>query len=181
MYQISNAEYSVLSILMECEVASGYEINQIVEARGFREWADIGKTSVYTALKKLEHSDLIKGDLNRSKSGRGPVGRSFAVTATGSSLFVAETAQGLSTSREREPFFALAMAGSFVLSRPELSSLLQQRVLMLESEQDRIRRHMPPGDGLAFEAHLLFEYTFSRIRAEISFTKQVINELGEYV
>jgi DNA-binding PadR family transcriptional regulator len=177
MYQITNPEYSILVTLLERGQASGYEINRIVEARGFREWADIGKTSVYSALKKLENKGLVEGRLNRSKTGKGPVGRNFIVTDTGASLFLEETKSALSMSRERERYFALGMAGSFVLSRTILKDLLEQRVAMLKSEYERISGRASTEERMTFEAQLLFEYTYSRILAEVSFTEKVIAKL----
>lgn len=179
MYRITNAEYSILAILLERGRATGYEIDKIVEARGFREWAAIGKTSVYVALKKLEHKGLAEGKLNRSKTGKGPAGRQFSVTKAGSSLFREETKRALATSREREHYFALGIAGSFVLSQPVFKHSLEKRVDMLEGEYERISRRMLSEESLTLQAQLLFDYTLSRIRAEISFTNETMSKLME--
>jgi hypothetical protein len=88
-----------------------------------------------------------------------------------------ETKSALSMSRERERYFALGMAGSFVLSRTILKDLLEQRVAMLKSEYERISGRASTEERMTFEAQLLFEYTYSRILAEVSFTEKVIAKL----
>ena len=39
----------------------GYEINQILEEFGYREWVDIKFSSIYKALSELEKKGLVKG------------------------------------------------------------------------------------------------------------------------
>jgi hypothetical protein len=131
------------------------------------------------ALKKLEHKGLAEGKLNRSKTGKGPAGRQFSVTKAGSSLFLEETKRALATSRERDHYFALGIAGSFVLSQPVFKHSLEKRVDMLEGEYERISRRMLSEESLTLQAQLLFDYTLSRIRAEVSFTNETMSKLME--
>jgi DNA-binding PadR family transcriptional regulator len=38
----------------------GYEIERVIEERGMREWTEIGFSSIYYLLKKLEREGLIE-------------------------------------------------------------------------------------------------------------------------
>lgn len=48
---ITNVEFMLLQIICERKEASGYEINQLIKERGYREWVDMGTTSIYVGLK----------------------------------------------------------------------------------------------------------------------------------
>ena len=53
---MTNAELAILSLIGESP-RHGYEIEQVIEARGMREWTEIGFSSIYYLLKKLEKAD----------------------------------------------------------------------------------------------------------------------------
>ncbi|HIP96867.1 MAG TPA: hypothetical protein EYH32_06595 [Anaerolineae bacterium] len=50
---MTNAELAILSLIAE-QPRHGYEIEQVIEERRMREWTEIGFTSIYYLLKKLE-------------------------------------------------------------------------------------------------------------------------------
>ena len=54
---MTNAELAILSLVAE-EPRHGYDIEQVIEARGMRDWTEIGFSSIYYLLKKLEKSGL---------------------------------------------------------------------------------------------------------------------------
>lgn len=174
MYKISNAEYALLMIIIEKKNASGYEINEIIQSRGFYEWADIGTTSIYNGLKKLEKKGLAQSKLDVQKSGKGPVGYKFHITEKGYELFSEETIMGLSRSRERERFFALAMAGSSILNNETIDLCLNERIEFLKSENKRLKEKIKNQDRLNQTAKLLFDYALHQINAEIRFIQKIL-------
>jgi DNA-binding PadR family transcriptional regulator len=111
MRNVTNVEMVLLQIIAEKEGISGYGINQIVKERGYREWADIGMTSIYVGLKKLEDKKLVKSKINTSKTGKGPMPKIFYLTEKGKEVLSAEVLLILSGSRERERIFDLGVAG----------------------------------------------------------------------
>jgi DNA-binding PadR family transcriptional regulator len=179
MYTITNSEYSILVILAELKTCSGYEINNVIQERGFQEWADIGTTSIYNGLKKMEKKGLVESRIDLEKSGKGPVGYKYTVTSDGYNLLITETKTALSKSRERERFFALGIAGSFCINRNEFVTCLNNRLDMLKNEQKRIRSIVQQHDNLNLQAKLLFEYTFHQIKSEIKYTTETINKIKE--
>lgn len=73
MHPISNVEFMLLQMIEECSQASGYDIKKLVERRGYREWANIGMTSIYGGLKKLRDKGWIIPEEFSGKSGKGPM------------------------------------------------------------------------------------------------------------
>ena len=50
---MTNAELAILSLVAE-QPRHGYEIENVIEQRGMRAWTEIGFSSIYYILKKLE-------------------------------------------------------------------------------------------------------------------------------
>ena len=49
---MTNAELAILSLIAQ-QPCHGYEIEQIIEERGMREWTEVGFSSIYYLLKKM--------------------------------------------------------------------------------------------------------------------------------
>ena len=56
MNRISNIEAAILGLLCE-RPQYGYEIEKIIEKRNMRNWTEIGFSSIYYILKKLEEKE----------------------------------------------------------------------------------------------------------------------------
>ena len=51
--KMTNAEFAILSLIVE-QPRHGYEIEQVIEERGMRNWTEVGFSSIYYILNKLE-------------------------------------------------------------------------------------------------------------------------------
>ena len=51
---LTNVETALLQLIGEKKLVSGYELNALIEERGYRNWVGIGKTSIYNTLLKLK-------------------------------------------------------------------------------------------------------------------------------
>ncbi|UUZ79330.1 PadR family transcriptional regulator [Paenibacillus sp. P26] len=110
MNQLSNAEFMLLQLIAECKQASGYEINKLIDRRGYREWANIGTTSIYAGLKKLNDKGMIESEDAGEKSGKGPMPTRYVITEAGMTTLRKEVISDLSSSRERDNRFDLGFA-----------------------------------------------------------------------
>ena len=77
---MTNAELAILSLVAE-EPRHGYEIERVIEERGMREWTEVGFSSIYYLLKKLEQKGLVEGRL--AEAARGPARKVYQVTPAG--------------------------------------------------------------------------------------------------
>ena len=59
---MTNAELAILSLVAE-QPRHGYEIESVIEQRGMRAWTEIGFSSIYYILKKLEKAGLIAAEI----------------------------------------------------------------------------------------------------------------------
>ena len=76
---ISNPELTILSLVAQgCEY--GYEIEQVIQDRNMRAWTEIGFSSIYRILNKLEEKGLVDSKPGE-KQGRGPSRKVYELTS----------------------------------------------------------------------------------------------------
>ena len=76
---LSDADIVVLSLLAE-QPLHGYDLDRVIEQRGYRQWTSLAFSSVYYVLKRLAERGLVEPD--EGSTGRRTV---FRVTGTGHS------------------------------------------------------------------------------------------------
>ena len=86
---LSASHFLVLALLAEGE-AHGYKLERMAKQRGLRHWADVGRSSIYQALKQLEREGLAS---SRLAQGEGPSRKVYRITDLGSQVLSA-TARG---------------------------------------------------------------------------------------
>ena len=83
---MTNAELAVLSLVAE-RPRHGYEIDQVIKERGMRDWTEVGFSSIYYLLKKLERDGQIEGRLEETQ--RGPARKVYHITEAGRAALIA--------------------------------------------------------------------------------------------
>lgn len=107
----------------------GYEINQILDHRGYRNWVDIKMSSVYKALNELEKRGLISG--RKSDSGLQPAKKTYMITSKGRRELKTQVTQCLSNPPQAHTMFDLGMSAIWALTKPEaLTALRNYRDLL---------------------------------------------------
>ncbi len=174
---MTNAELAILSLIAEVP-RHGYEIEQIIETRGMREWTEIGFSSIYYLLKKLEKAGLIESQL-RPSEGRGPARRVYQVTAEGRAALNEATLEALAQPKQSYPPILLGMANLPIVSREQAAvALLSYReglVERLEHVAARAESQRPLPDHV----EMLFSYSLTMIETEKNWVESVIQKLKE--
>ena len=172
---MTNAELAILSLIAEVP-SHGYEIEQRIETRGMREWTEIGFSSIYYLLKKLEKAGLIESQL-RPSEGRGPVRRVYQVTAKGRAALNVATLEALALPKQSYPPILLGMANLPIVSRDQAAvALLSYRdglVERLEHVAARAESQRPLPDHV----EMLFNYSLTMIESEKNWVESVIQKL----
>lgn len=75
---LTPAELTVLGLLIE-QPRHGYELEQVIEDRGIRQWTDVGFSSIYYLMKKLQSAGLVRS----SQAGATTSRRVYSVTSAG--------------------------------------------------------------------------------------------------
>jgi DNA-binding PadR family transcriptional regulator len=169
----------LLQIIAEKEGISGYGINHIVKERAYREWADIGMTSIYVGLKKLENRKLVKFKIQTSKIGKGPMPKIFFLTEKGKEVLSTEVLLVLSASRERERVFDLGVAGIPLVASKKVKEALLERKKFLNEHLDKIHEKFRKDGGLQLPVHTryVFKHPVYLIENELKFIDELIKEI----
>lgn len=99
---MTNAELAVLSLVVECP-RHAYEVERTVAERGMRDWTDVGFSSIYYLLRKMERAGLVEGR-GDSRKGRGPARVIYAPTSAGMAAWQEASLGALATPEAKTPF-----------------------------------------------------------------------------
>ena len=173
---LTNAEFALVSLLAERPL-HGYAIEQMVEQRGMRHWTEIGFSSIYFLLKKLEARGLAE-ILEAAPSGR-RTPKTYRLTKEGERAHREETRRALA--EPDLPFSALplGLANWPALPPEEAVAALRARRNALDirlSDLDARRRAQEP---LPAFVHAMFDYSATMIAAERNWLAEAITLLSE--
>ncbi|WP_138754497.1 helix-turn-helix transcriptional regulator [Paenibacillus sinopodophylli] len=179
MNRLSNVEFMLLHIIAESKQASGYQINKLIELRGYREWANIGTTSIYSGLQKLKEKQLIRSEDAGHKTGKGPSPSMYVLMEAGLETLRNEIIISLSTTRERDNRFDLGVGALPFIGKHEAAAALGKRNDFLEETLRSIyeKYESQGGDRLPLHVRALFLHPMSLIRHEQTFVAELISEL----
>ncbi|MBZ0281110.1 MAG: PadR family transcriptional regulator [Anaerolineae bacterium] len=118
---MTDAELTILSLVAEGP-RHGYEIQQIIDERGLREWLTIGFSSIYYILNKLERQNMLTSELR--PDGRGPARKVYAITEGGSGILQTAVAELLRQPRSLGSGFELGLANLNALKPRQVYKVL---------------------------------------------------------
>ncbi len=172
---MTNAELAILSLIAE-KPCHGYQIERIIEARGMRDWTEVGFSSIYYLLKKLEQAGMIESRLEQSE-GQGPARKVYQITEIGREAHVSATLAALSEPGRCYTPFLLGMSNlPAIPPRQALEALqwyrdhLSERQAALEAKVE-IQRPLPG------YVEAMFDYSLNLIRAEMAWIEKFITQV----
>ncbi len=159
--ELTPAELTVLGLIIE-RPQHGYDLEQVIERRGIRQWTDIGFSSIYYLLGKLEKRGLVEvprapaAAKSRRVFHATPEGRRVAAAAA--LAFVAEV-------RPVAHPVLVGLANLPLFPAERYAQALHTRLAQLEARIAEVRaaqRHAPP----VLPAQEVFSYSLSLMEAE---------------
>jgi DNA-binding PadR family transcriptional regulator len=169
----------LLSLLAE-QPMHGYQANLELERRQVQDWAGVSRPQVYYSLEKLARLGLIK-ETGDPEPALGPERRIFGTTAKGrAALADALEREDWTNQRDRPPFLTW-MALSWQASPGIVLKQLQRRQKFLQGELHReleTLRAVEKEVGHGFhEAVWMIKLVIEQLRTELSWLREVVNEL----
>ena len=171
---MTNAELAVLSLIIE-QPRHGYEIERVIEERGMREWTEIGFSSIYYLLKKMEGEGLIAGQLQEAE--RGPVRKVYQATPAGKGAYHAAVLEALAVPRRWVSTLLLGLAGLPDVSRAEAVTALRQYRSALADRRDHVQANWNRQRPMPGFVETLFDYSVTMIQAEIEWLEDLISKM----
>lgn len=172
---MTNAELAILSLIAE-QPRHGYKIEEVIKSRGMRAWTDIGFSSIYYLLNKLEKNDFITSR-QQQPEGKRPARKVYSITEQGREVYIEAALTALSTPQSGSSPFLLGMSNLPALPRSQALSALktyaarngERLARMLESAQ--AQRPLPP------VAEAMFDYSRVMAEAELNWVNGYIQQL----
>lgn len=159
--ELTDSELLVLGLVAEMP-RHGYELEQIIEERGMREWTQIGFSSIYYVLGKLEGRGLVKAGL----PARAKAKKSYEITSTGKEALVAQTLATLRSVQPAYPSLLLGMIHWSVLTRDQALEALKTRKSAVAEELDRLERIHFEQQPLPDYVDAVFEFSLGQLKAQ---------------
>jgi DNA-binding PadR family transcriptional regulator len=172
----TNAELAILTLLAE-QPRHGYEIEAVIEERGMREWTEIGFSSIYYVLKKLEKAGLVQGRL--AQTGQGPARKVYEVTPAGRDELRAAVLDALSAPRRCYLPLQLGLANLPGVPPEEALAALRQYRDALAERLAGVRARWEAQQPLPYFVEAMFTHSVALIEAELAWIKEFIRELGK--
>ena len=162
--ELTPAELTVLGLIVE-HPRHGYDLEQVIERRGIRQWTDIGFSSIYYVLAKLEKRGLIEAAEGRSgvKSRR-----VFQATAEGWQIAADEAVAFIADLRAVPHPVLVGLANLPLVSERAYDEALRSRLTQLEARIASVTEAERSQAPLPRPAREVFSYSLSLLEAERS-------------
>ena len=164
----SDADIVLLSLLAE-QPRHGYDLDRVIEQRGYRQWTSLAFSSVYYLLKRLSERGLLEPD--QGSQGRRTV---FRVTEAGRRELRQAAGERVLAPAPPSAGVLPALNAYSRLDDPALAALLAQRAEALLGRLDELRALRAQVD----EEHALaiFDYEILRQEADLAWTRSLLKE-----
>jgi DNA-binding PadR family transcriptional regulator len=174
---MTKAELAILGLVAE-KPRHGYEIEGVIEARGMRDWTEIGFSSIYYILRKLEDKGLVTSQM-QEPSGRGPARKVFQVTEEGQQIWYQETLKTLNTPEPSPTPFLLGMSALPAFPTGEAIQALEEYREKLIENRDELKQRWEEQavEPLPYFVDAMFDYGVAMIEAEIEWITAFIQRI----
>ncbi len=174
---MTNAELAVLSLVAQ-QPRHGYEIEQVIEERGMRRWTEVGFSSIYFLLKKLEKGGFIEGRLEKTE--RGPARKVYHATKTGQEAFHAAIIEVLSVPQPSPRPLMLGLANLPSLSTEEALTALSQYRKHLTEKREILRTVLESNlQSHPYFVDAMFELGLMVMQAELEWVEKFTRQIQE--
>ncbi len=172
--RLTQSEFAVLGLLAE-QPRHGYDLEQVIEERGMREWTELAFSSIYYVLKKLEERKLIEA-APRAEAGAG-TRKVFRLTSAAGRVLREVTLKFLAEPHPVYPSVLLGLGNWPCAAPQEAIEALQQRRTKLRCEMDRLTaksRSLP--DQPVF-VEVLFDFSITQLISELAWLETALEKL----
>lgn len=161
---MTGAELTVLGLLVE-QPRHGYELEEVISARGMREWTEIGFSSIYYLLGRLRDRGLIT-EVDSPRGGRGKARRVYDATPDGRAACASAAEAALAEVRPVFPPLLVGLANQPVIPPDRLRDALAARARALEGQIARVRAAAEAQPGMPPFVRAIFDYSLGLLEAE---------------
>jgi DNA-binding PadR family transcriptional regulator len=161
---LTSAELTLLGLLVE-KPRHGYELDEVISARGMREWTEIGFSSIYYLLARLRDRGLI-AEIDTTRGARGKARRIYGPTAEGRRACARAAEAAVAELRPVFPPLLVGLANQPVIPPDRLRAALDRRAAALAEKIAAIGATRDAQPGMPGFVRAIFDHTLSQLTAE---------------
>jgi len=166
---LSNSELLILGLISEMP-RHGYELETVIDKRGMREWTQIGFSSIYYTLGKLNNKGYITAETPESEKSK----KRYSITGKGTHVLKNQAIRALKTLQPSYPSLLLGMIHIPTLSQEQVVEALRDRRDALSAELERIKGIHFDQQPLPDYIDAVFEYSINQLNAEADWVKNTL-------
>jgi DNA-binding PadR family transcriptional regulator len=176
--ELSDIEAAILGLLYE-EPQYGYQLEKTIEGWGMRNWTQIGFSSIYYVLKKLEKKELVTSQME-AVEGK-PTRKVFTITEKGREVMKEKVRYLLSWSMKYINPFDLGLAYLNYLEPSEVVECLENYLKSAEGRIKFLESSIRTQEKLnsPYRVVALFSRPLSQLKTEMEWVKQFIEKIKE--
>jgi len=175
--ELTDAELLVLGLVAEMP-RHGYDLEQVIEQRNMREWTQIGFSSIYFVLGKLEMMKLVSAKPSAGQSRNPKARKVYSVTRAGGRTLERQTRSALATLRPTYSSALLGMINWPVLARDDALKALSARRNAIEAELERLAAIQTDQQPLPDFVEALFDHSIGQLKAEAEWVRRTLDYMA---
>ena len=167
---LTDSELLLLGLVAEMP-RHGYELELVIEERGMREWTQIGFSSIYFVLGKLEKAGLVLAETPAGSKAR----KTYSLTSLGRETLVAQALELLGSFRPTYSSALLGMVHWPLMPRTDALAALRNRLQMVTAEMDRVEGIRCERQPLPDFVEALFDFLAGQLATEKAWIGQTLD------
>lgn len=176
---VTEAELTILGLLAE-RPRHGYEVEEVIEARGMREWTVIGFSSIYYLLNKLEKGGRKRPALAESRLEQGvggPARKVYAITQPGMAALRVGALAALADAEGDHQSLLLGLSNLPVLGSEEALAALKKQQQGLAERTERVAGRAAAQEPLPDFVAAMFDYSQTMLAARSEYLDNIVAEM----
>lgn len=162
--ELTPAELTLLGLLAE-RPRHGYELEEVITARGMREWTEIGFSSIYYLLAKLRDRGLV-AEVDTPGSGRGRARKVFDPTEDGRRACARAAEAAIAELRPVFPRVLVGLANQPLIPPDRLRAALAHRAAAVAEKIAELHAAIAAQPHAPRFARAIFDYSLAQLEAE---------------
>lgn len=174
MVSLTSSEAAILGLLAERPM-HGYDLDSVIEQRGLRAWTEIGFSSIYFLLQKLEKKGLVRREgAPASPKGRNP----YSITDDGRISLVRASLDFIAAADPPRATVLIGLAHWPMLDTKAALLALASRRERVAANLEALRSRRKAQSSIPPFVDALFSYGIAHAEAELVWLGETILRLG---